>query len=83
MEGIRVAGEWLGCPRRGRWNNPKPVADDPYLMLAEGWAESKWRRAACAHGRGDDHLSLIDLRELAALDKAVAKACQKRGIKAG
>jgi len=60
---------------------PEPVADDPYLMLAEGWAESKWRRAACAHGRGDDHLSLIDLRELAALDKAVAKACQKRGIK--
>lgn len=60
---------------------PEPVADDPYLMLAEAWAESRWRRAVGAHGRGDDNLSLIDLRELAAFDKAVAKACNKRGIK--
>jgi hypothetical protein len=59
----------------------QPEPDDPYLMLAETWAESRWRRAVGAHGRGDDNLSLIDLRELAEFDKAAAKACDKRGIK--
>ena len=56
-------------------------AGDPYLMLAESWAESRWRRAVCAHARGDDNLSLIDSLALAAFDKAVAKASEKRGIK--
>jgi hypothetical protein len=60
---------------------PAAKDDDPYLILAHGWALTQFERALLAHHRGDDRLALHGFKELAAFAKVAEAEATERGFK--
>ena len=71
---------WLqGTPPR--YNNNDAARRDPYLAMADEWVWALFDRALTAHMRGDDSLSVLSVRQLAALQPVVEAEAGRRGYR--
>lgn len=71
---------WLGGTPP-RYNDNDEARHDPYLLMADGWVWGLFDRAVTAHMRGDDRLSLLSARQLAALQPVAEAEAARRGYR--